>query len=203
MWSSIWEHATGWWTPGWGNLFTVAVASTALGIGAWYNHQTLSRAAERHTQSRLDARNDKLRAELAALLSAAGQRRSQMEIFANRVTNLIGGVQSVADRGALMIAVRAALNESVGALYSRVDGHIYAVRMLTNDGFILDRVAEINEVLKSDLADYEIAIEIAPKPRDDRAMAGIAQRREIQTNQLSVATEQLSKYCSVKFSALD
>lgn len=202
-WGRLWNWITGWWTPGWGNLFTVAIATAALGVGAWFNHQTLKRAAERHTQGRLDARHDKLRAELAALLSASGRRRSEMEIFANRVTDLIAATQSIADRGKLMIGIRAALNETVGALYARIEGHVYAVGMLTNDVLILGRIGEIHAVLKSDLADYEIAMELATKPKDLVETARMNKRREARTATLASATEQLLTYCSDKFSAMD
>ncbi|KUH85315.1 MULTISPECIES: hypothetical protein [unclassified Mycobacterium] len=198
-----WRVFTGWWTPGWGNLFTVAVATAALAVGAWFNRRTLSSAAERHDQGRLDGRYDKLRSEVAALLSASGQRRSQMEVFAKQVNDLIAGTPSVADRGTLMVAIQAALNESVGALYAKINGHAYAVRMLTNDSQIVDRIGEIEEVLKADLADYAVALEIAPKPRDPITLRRIQERRDAQTKALAGATDQLLAYCSGKFSALD
>lgn len=202
-WPQVWGWLTGWWTPGWGNLFTVAIASAALGVGAWYNRKTLTRTDERFAQGRVDARIDKLRAELAALLSASGQRRQQMEIFAHKVTDLIAGAQSIADRDKLMIDTQAALNETVGELYARIDAHVFAVRMLTDDSFILGRIAEIDEVLKSDLADYEVAMKLATKPTDQVATGRIARRREAQSKALALAIEQLLTYCATKFSVLD
>jgi hypothetical protein len=202
-WAVVWNWLSGWWTPGWGNLFTVAIASAALGVGVWFNRQTLARADERHDQIRRDARTDKLRLEIAAVLSAAGQRRSQMEVFAKQVNDLIAATNGIAERPNLLVAVQAALNESVGALYAKIRGHIHAVRMLTSDSHILDRLGVIEIVLDADMRDYAEALENAPKPRDAVFLGRIQKRRDAQTRQLAETTEQLLTYCSAKFSALD
>ena len=101
VWSTFWDGVTGWYTPGWGNLFTVAVAATAIGVSAWYNRRTLRNANEinqrtldntneKFHQGRVDARNDKLRAEIAGLLDALSERKSQWAVFTHRRSELTG-----------------------------------------------------------------------------------------------------------------
>jgi hypothetical protein len=198
-WPIVWDHVTGWWTPGWGNLFTVAIATAALGVGAWFNYRTLSRADERHNHGRVDARHDKLRSEVAALLSATGQRRSQMEIFADRIHDLIAAAK---DQERLMVAVKAALNESVVALYAQVDGRAYAVRMLTDDEYLLARVSEIQDVLAEDIAAYEAVLGPDPETRNAEALGNAQTRRDARNILLVRATEQLLAHCSRKFAVL-
>jgi hypothetical protein len=69
-------HAyTGWhYTLGWGNLFTVIVASIAIIASVTVSVITLRRNASQFEQGRIDARNDKLRAEVIDLISALSQR---------------------------------------------------------------------------------------------------------------------------------
>jgi uncharacterized membrane protein YcjF (UPF0283 family) len=72
-----WDWITGWWTQGWGNLFTVTAALLAVGVGAWTNLRNFRLARE-------DGRNDRLREEVAALLSATGRWNAQQEMMRKR-----------------------------------------------------------------------------------------------------------------------
>ncbi|MEE6175629.1 hypothetical protein [Mycobacterium sp. 050134] len=63
----------------WGNIATVTVAIAAIVVSARFNVLTLRSADKRFQRERLDARDDKLRGELAVLLSAVGEFRSQQD----------------------------------------------------------------------------------------------------------------------------
>jgi hypothetical protein len=69
------------YTEGWGNLFTVTVASIAIITSVVVSAITLRRNAWQFEQSRLYARNDKLRAEIAAFSNALGERAALKEIM--------------------------------------------------------------------------------------------------------------------------
>jgi hypothetical protein len=86
-WRVVWHWATGWWTPGWGNLFTVVIAGAAVVAAIVNNRMTLSTtvanfkraqdaASKQFTEARKDARTEKLRAEIAALVTAIDEQSS-------------------------------------------------------------------------------------------------------------------------------
>jgi hypothetical protein len=75
-----------------------------------------------------------------------------------------------------MVEVRAALSESVAALYARVDGHAYAVRMLTDDVYLLARVSEIQDVLAEDMAAYGAVLGPDPETRNADALGIVLNR---------------------------
>ena len=62
---SAWQY-----TVGWGNAFTVVVAVVAIISSVVVSVITLRRNTSHFEQSRLDARNDKLREEVIDLISA-------------------------------------------------------------------------------------------------------------------------------------
>lgn len=41
-WARVWDWLTGWYTEGWGNLSTVAIAVLAIGVSAKFNSKTLN-----------------------------------------------------------------------------------------------------------------------------------------------------------------
>jgi len=43
-WARVWDWLTGWYTQGWGNLSTVAIAALAIGVSAWFNLKTLNQS---------------------------------------------------------------------------------------------------------------------------------------------------------------
>lgn len=51
-WRDTWEWITGWWTPGWGNLFTVGVAALAIMVSARHNAHTLRMTGDQFTRAR-------------------------------------------------------------------------------------------------------------------------------------------------------
>lgn len=75
------------YTPGWRNLFTVTVASIAIIASVVVRVITLSRNARQFEQTRLDARNDKLKAEIAALQTVLDERSSRQAVFTKRLTD--------------------------------------------------------------------------------------------------------------------
>ncbi len=64
----------------WGNIATVAVATTAIIVSARFNVLTLRRSGAQFHQQRIDARDDKLRTEIADLCAAVSERRHQLNI---------------------------------------------------------------------------------------------------------------------------
>src|SRR6201997_2773117 len=85
---SIQAHAAWHYTLGWGNLFTVTVAVFAIVASVTVNVITLRRNASHFEQGRIDARNDKLRAEVIDLISALSERQSQVAIVVQRIRQL-------------------------------------------------------------------------------------------------------------------
>ena len=94
------------YTPGWGNLFTVTVATAAIIASVIVSRITLKRNAAQFEQSRLDTRNDKLRAEIAALLSTLGERRDRRTVFVKRISD---AAHDLRDQSADPVAQAAAL----------------------------------------------------------------------------------------------
>ena len=87
------------YSEGWGNLFTVTVASIAIVASVVVSRITLRRNAAQFKQGqldkrnefeqgRVDKRNDKLREEVIDLISALSERSSQGEIVNQRIRKL-------------------------------------------------------------------------------------------------------------------
>jgi hypothetical protein len=145
-------HAyTGWhYTLGWGNLFTVIVASIAIIASVTVSVITLRRNARQFEQGRIDARNDKLRAEVIDLISALSQRSSQVGIVLQRIRQL----ESV-DRQAIHQNIKDMFSEDLWDSYRRATSHAFAVLALTEDkeaaeaiGLILGALGEIRKLVE-------------------------------------------------------
>jgi hypothetical protein len=149
-WSAFWRVVTGWWTPGWGNLFTVAVAIIAIGVSAWFNLRTLRSADKKFQQGRIDARNDKLRGDIAAFMDAVGERASQLDVFTHRINELVKAYLPDNPPGALaqfQQSSKAVLSETLSDAYRRTATHTFAINILTDDPGILDHVNRIQGVV--------------------------------------------------------
>lgn len=142
-------HAAAAWhyTLGWGNLFTVTVALIAIMASVAVSIITLRRNASHFEQSRLDTRNDKLRAEVIDLIGALSQRRSQVGIVFQRIRQL----ENV-DRQAIHQNIEAMFSEDLWDSYRRATSHAFAVLALTEDkeateaiGLILGALGEIRK----------------------------------------------------------
>lgn len=146
-------HAyTGWhYTLGWGNLFTVIVASIAIIASVTVSVITLRRNARQFEQGRIDARNDKLRAEVIDLISALSQRSSQVGIVLQRIRQL----ESV-DRQAIHQNIKDMFSEDLWDSYRRATSHAFAVLALTEDkqaaeaiGLILAAVEKVRKLVEA------------------------------------------------------
>jgi hypothetical protein len=143
---------TGWhYTLGWGNLFTVIVASIAIIASVTVSVITLRRNASQFEQGRIDARNDKLRAEVIDLISALSQRSSQVGIVLQRINQL----ESV-DRQAIHQNIEDMFSEDLWDSYRRATSHAFAVLALTEDkqaaeaiGLILAALGEIRKLVET------------------------------------------------------
>jgi hypothetical protein len=146
-------HAyAGWrYTLGWGNFFTVTVASIAIIASVTVSVITLRRNGIHFEQSRIDARNDKLRAEVIDLISALSQRSSQVGIVLQRINQL----ESV-DRRAIHQNIEDMFSEDLWDSYRQATSHAFAVLALTEDkqaaeaiGLILAALGEIRKLVES------------------------------------------------------
>jgi hypothetical protein len=176
---SIQAHAAWHYTMGWGNLFTVTVAVFAIVASVTVNVITLRRNARHFEQGRVDARNDKLRAEVIDLISALSERRSQVAIVVQRIRQL----ENV-DRQTIRQNIEAMFSENLWDSYRRATSHAFAALTLTEDkeaaqaiGLILGAFGKIRELVEkaatnpssihliedSELAELSHAIDAATK----------------------------------------
>ena len=155
-WSGDTIHAfAGWhYTLGWGNFFTVVVASIAIIASVTVSVITLRRNESHFEQGRIDARNDKLRAEVIDLISALSQRSSQVGIVLQRINQL----ESV-DRQAIHQSIKDMFSEDLWDSYRRATSHAFAVLALTEDkqaaeaiGLILGAFGEIRKLVENGAA---------------------------------------------------
>jgi hypothetical protein len=146
-------HASAAWhyTLGWGNLFTVTVALIAITASVVVSVITLRRNASHFEQSRIDTRNDKLRAEVIDLISALSERKSQVEIVFQRIRQL----ENV-DRETIHQNIEATFSENLWDSYRRTTSHAFAVLTLTEDkeateaiGLILGALGKIRKLVVS------------------------------------------------------
>jgi hypothetical protein len=123
-------HAyAGWhYTLGWGNFFTVMVASIAIVASVTVNVIMLRRNASHFEQGRIDSRNDKLRAEVIDLISALSQRSSQVAIVLQRINQL-----ERVDRQAIHQNIEDMFSGDLWDSYRRANSHAFAVLALTED----------------------------------------------------------------------
>jgi hypothetical protein len=190
-------HAyAGWhYTLGWGNLFTVIVASIAIIASVTVSVITLRRNASHFEQSRIDTRNDKLRAEVIDLISALSQRSSQVGIVLQRIRQL----ESV-DRQAIHQNIKDMFSEDLWDAYRRATSHAFAVLALTEDkraaeaiGLILAAVEKIRKLVES----------AAANPSEIH----LVDRAEVEKLGLTIdaATKQLKSYavCKLGVTAYD
>jgi hypothetical protein len=147
---TIHAYAAWHYTQAWGNLFTVAVALIAITASVVVSIITLRRNASHFEQSRIDARNDKLSAEVIDLISALSQRHSQVGIVLQRINQL----ESV-DRQAIHQNIKDMFSDDLWDAYRRATSHAFAVLALTEDkeaaeaiGLILAAIEKIRELVE-------------------------------------------------------
>jgi hypothetical protein len=192
---TIHRYAAWHYTGGWGNLFTVTVALIAITASVVVSVITLRRNTSPFEQSRIDTRNDKLRAEVIDLISSLSQRRSQVAIVFQRIRQL----ESV-DRQEIHQNIEAMFSENLWDSYRRATSHAFAVLALTEDkeateaiGLILAAVGQIRKLVENAAANPS-TIHLV-----DRAEA------EKLSHAIDAATEQLKSYavCKLGVTAYD
>jgi hypothetical protein len=186
----------GWhYTLGWGNFFTVTVASIAIIASVTVNVITLRRNGIHFEQNRIDARNDKLRAAVIDLISALSQRSSQVGVVLQRIKQL----ESV-DRQAIHQNIKDMFSEDVWDSYRRATSHAFAVLALTEDkqaaeaiGLILAALGEIRKLVETAAAN-PTAIPLVDSAEIDKIGHAI-----------DAATKQLKSYavCKLGVTAYD
>jgi hypothetical protein len=192
---AIHVYAAWHYTLGWGNAFTVTVALIAIVSSVIVSLITLRRNASHFEQSRTDARNDKLRAEVIDLISTLSQRSSQVEVVIQRIKQ----IENV-DRQIIHQHIDEMLSGHLWDSYRRATSHSFAVLTLTEDkeaaeaiGLIIGALGKIRK-LAENAASSPSAIHLVNRDEANKLS------REIDT-----ATEKLKAYavCKLGVTAYD
>jgi hypothetical protein len=189
---TIHAHAAWHYTLGWGNLFTVMVALCAIFASVTVSVITLRRNTSHFQQGRIDARNDKLRAEVIDLISALSERHSQVGIVVQRIRQL----ENV-DRQTIHENIEAMFSENLWDSYRRATSHAFAVLALTEDreaaeaiGLILGAFGKIRELVEKAAAN-PASIHLI----EDRDLAELS-------HAINAATKQLMAYAVCKLGVM-
>lgn len=164
-WRDVWVWTTGWWTPGWGNLFTVVVALAAVGVSAAFNIATLRRSVAQHRQVRTDATTDKLRNELVEYFTGIERCRTAarklggqlQEITAATLRDLKGDNDPEVMK-AYRSRAYAAYSETLPEAQLRLAANEFKLMLLTTDREILTRTGKISGLLNEDAKDFEVLV---------------------------------------------
>jgi hypothetical protein len=169
------------YTLGWGNTFTITVAVVAIVASVAISVITLRRNENEFEQSRIDARTDKLRAEVIDLISALSQRSSQTAIVVQRIKQL----ESV-DRQAIQQNFRAMFSEDLWDSYRRATSHAFADLALTEDKEVVEAISLILGALEKlpNLVETAAANASATRPVDTTEAGKVGQAIDTVTNQL-------------------
>lgn len=160
----VWQTMTGWWTPGWGNLFTVAVAVAAILVSAYYNKRALDRTNLHFEQARDDARDDRLRAEIAAFLVATDELSITERTYRARLEELESAHRR-SDTSPTTKELQRLVDETIGAAYSQVAVRAFSILMLTNDTRIAAPVHQIDSAASDALAHLRNVAGLGDTPR--------------------------------------
>jgi hypothetical protein len=153
---------------------------------------TLRRNTAQFRQQRLDARDDKLRAEIANLSAALTQRGDQLDIVVARSRELVDSITTDATsaeeiKGRYVWGNKAILAQEVSELYTRIGTHATTITMLTGDQVITDLVDRITEAAREERLIYRKRLTIVPPDERDEL-----DRRSVEVrNAINVAREQL------------
>jgi hypothetical protein len=177
-------------------LGTIIVGVLAVVVSAIFNFATLQRSGRQFQQGRSDARNDKLRAELAAFNVALGERKSRIQGLAESFSPDDPPNSSEFEQTA-----RAAL--LVADAYRRISGHTFAINMLTDDRDITARVNRIQQQISADRQEIEATLE--PKNRTASSEAHIEELKQRQAGRRELLEREqadLVDYCLTKWAPL-
>ena len=133
------------YTPGWGSLITVTVASLALISSVAISAITLKRNASQAERSRIDARTDKLKAELIDLINALGERQPRGDVASSPINEAMA--DSAKNPGATIRQVeqsaKAILAEHLWDVHRRITTHALGALMLTEEEQVVRPIARI------------------------------------------------------------
>jgi hypothetical protein len=164
-WPHIWHFLH---SAHWGTLATIAVAATAIIVSI----VSLRRNTAQFEQQRRDARDDKLRTEIANLTAATNEIRHTIFMAVERSTELTRSISDEADPNARRARYRASINAVVGqavsGTYLRINAHAVSIIMTTNDEAITHPVVRIIEAARTQQSLVETMLtqpgEPAPRP---------------------------------------
>jgi hypothetical protein len=162
----------------WGSIAPVVVALVALAVSAWFNRRTLRQAADLNQRTlrqsadqfatqRLDAREDKLRAEIASLSAALTQRSAQLDILVSRAVELrksLDELDEIEQKRRYYLSAKVIFAESVSGLYTTIFSHATTIKMLTNDEAITKLVDRITKACNEESEHYERLLNLSSEP---------------------------------------
>jgi hypothetical protein len=185
---TIHVYAAWHYTLGWGNVFTVTVALIAIVSSVVISVITLRRNSDHFEQSRTDARNDKLRAEVIELISTLSQRSSQVEVVVQRIRQL----ESV-DRQTIRQHIDEMLSGHLWDSYRRATAHCFAVLTLTEDNEAAEAIGLILGALKQ----IRRLAEDAAASQSTTRLVDRAETNKL-SHEIDTATEKLKSYAVCK-----
>lgn len=160
--TSVSNTAVAWQQVGeWANLTMMTVALIVVVVGVWLCTKALRRTVNEFEQGKLDARNDKLRAEIIDLINALSARPSPVDAIINRIAALTDKIDP-ADRSAskdqIKLNAKAAVSGALSGTYRQIYGHSIAIVMLTDDEAVADPVRRIMKAAEQELQALEAII---------------------------------------------
>lgn len=146
-------------TAGWLGLGTVAVAVIAIFVNSTYSRRTLETSAGQFQRGRIDARTDKLRAEIAALISELINRERMRDIMLPLADAEVNALD-ITQQANLVVTHLVESTGTVQGVYLNAVGHTLAIRMLTADETIVRLADQIGQVAAAELGDIRRTLDI-------------------------------------------
>jgi hypothetical protein len=187
----------------------VSVVFNVCSVAA--NGFAIGRTRAHFRRARLDARNDKLRAEIAGLFGALSERSSVDQLVKRRRDEL--GQPTAKDLTAMKeigAQTRLIIEETLAPLHYQVATHAFLILMLTNDDNITSRVQTIEQTSSEELTDLrKFAVDMA-KVKDVGGLLtfglkslGTVARGLPRQAQIVSATAELREYCLQHLPVID
>jgi hypothetical protein len=187
----------GWhYTPGWGALGTVTVAIIALIASATFNVITLRRASRQAREGRRDARNDRLRGEVAGLFNALAERQGKHMIMAHRLREFANSAPVTGTPAQISIfqsSVTTSYRELVDAPYREIVTRCFAVSLVTKDDNLVGLTDSLRKIIESERKQYESLIESSVSEHGD--LQKIRQRIFERADAIEGARDLIAEYC--------
>jgi hypothetical protein len=184
-------------------LGSIFVGVLAVVVSAIFNVATLRRSGRQFQQGRIDARNDKLRAEIAAFNVALGERKSQLDVFVYRVQGLAESfsLDDSPSPSEFEQTARAAL--LVVDVYRQISSHAFAINMLTDDRAITARVNRMQHEISADRQEIEATLQLLNRAAPSEVhIEDLKQRQAGRRELLEREQAELVDYCLTKWAPL-